>query len=79
MVRLLAPGAHVVLSGLLTAHANAALAAYRVHGLVLKRRVVLDGWATLVPTVRDGVAGVRFIEAVVESSRSGGAWVKAGV
>jgi predicted dehydrogenase len=37
-----------------------------------------DRGATLVPTVRDGVAGVRFIEAVVESSRNGGAWVKAG-
>jgi len=32
-----------------------------------------------VPTVRDGVAGVKFIEAVVESSRRNGAWVKAGV
>lgn len=29
------------------------------------------------PTVRDGVAGVKFIEAVVESSRKNGAWVKA--
>ncbi|HEX6013043.1 MAG TPA: Gfo/Idh/MocA family oxidoreductase [Geminicoccaceae bacterium] len=37
-----------------------------------------DPGATLVPTVRDGLAGVRFIEAVVESSRNGGAWVKAG-
>src|SRR5581483_5073211 len=32
---LLAPGAQVVLSGLLPAQANAALAAYRAHGLVL--------------------------------------------
>ena len=46
--RLLAPGARVVLSGLLPAQANAALAAYRAHGLVLVRRLVLDGWATLV-------------------------------
>ena len=36
-----------------------------------------DPAATLVPTVRDGVAGVKFIEAVVESSRKNGAWVKA--
>jgi ribosomal protein L11 methyltransferase len=43
-----APGAFVVLSGLLPAQANAALAAYRVHGLVLVRRIPLDGWATLV-------------------------------
>lgn len=38
-----------------------------------------DPAATLVPTVQDGVAGVRFIEAVVESSRKNGAWVGAGL
>jgi ribosomal protein L11 methyltransferase len=43
-----APGAFVVLSGLLPAQANAALAAYRAHGLVLMQRIGLDGWATLV-------------------------------
>jgi len=43
-----APGAVVVLSGLLPQQANAALAAYRAHGLVLRRRILLDGWATLV-------------------------------
>ena len=37
-----------------------------------------DAQASLVPTVEDGVAGVRFIEAVVESSRKNGAWVKVG-
>ncbi len=37
-----------------------------------------DPDAMLVPTVRDGVAGVKFIEAVVESSRKNGAWVRAG-
>jgi predicted dehydrogenase len=36
-----------------------------------------DPAATLVPTVRDGVAGVKFIEAVVESSRKNGAWTGA--
>jgi ribosomal protein L11 methyltransferase len=45
---MVAPGAFVVLSGLLPAQANAALAAYRAHGLVLVRRIPLDGWATLV-------------------------------
>jgi ribosomal protein L11 methyltransferase len=44
----LKPGARVVLSGLLAAHANAALAAYRAQGLVLERRIKLDGWVTLV-------------------------------
>ena len=48
MAALLAPGACVVLSGLLVAHANAALSAYRAQGLVLVRRIVLDGWVTLV-------------------------------
>ena len=48
MARLLAPGARVVLSGLLTSQASAALAAYRREGLALERRVVLDGWSTLV-------------------------------
>jgi ribosomal protein L11 methyltransferase len=48
MARLLAPGARVVLSGLLTAQASAALATYRHEGLALEYRVVLDGWSTLV-------------------------------
>jgi ribosomal protein L11 methyltransferase len=43
-----APGGFVVLSGLLPEQANAALTAYRAHGLVLVRRIRLDGWATLV-------------------------------
>lgn len=34
-----------------------------------------DPQARLVPTVRDGVRGVRFIHAAVESSRQGAAWV----
>jgi ribosomal protein L11 methyltransferase len=45
---LVAPGAFVVLSGLLPSQANAALAAYRAHGLVLERRIPLEGWMTLV-------------------------------
>ena len=48
LARLAAPGARVVLSGLLPAQANAALAAYRAQGLALERRILLDGWATLV-------------------------------
>jgi ribosomal protein L11 methyltransferase len=46
--RRLKPGARVVLSGLLPAHANAALSAYRAQGLALERRIVRDGWVTLV-------------------------------
>jgi ribosomal protein L11 methyltransferase len=47
MVRLLAPGAHVILSGLLNSHAHTALMAYRAQGLVLERRIRLEGWTTL--------------------------------
>ena len=46
--RLAAPGARIVLSGLLPAHANAALAIYRAQGLALERRILRDGWATLI-------------------------------
>jgi ribosomal protein L11 methyltransferase len=46
--RLAAPGARVVLSGLLPGHVNAILAIYRAQGLVLEKRIVLDGWVTLV-------------------------------
>jgi len=35
--------------------------------------------ATRYPTVQDGVAGVKFIAAVVESSRRGGVWVSASL
>src|SRR6516165_2465350 len=47
MARLVAPNGQVVLSGLLTAQAGAALASYRARGLALVRRVTLAGWATL--------------------------------
>jgi len=43
---ILAPGGRIVLSGILNAQANAALAAYRP--LQLERRTTLDGWTTLV-------------------------------
>lgn len=46
--KLAAPGARIVLSGLLPSHANAALAIYQAQGLALERRVTIDGWVTLV-------------------------------
>jgi ribosomal protein L11 methyltransferase len=46
LTRATAPGARVILSGLLRSQANAVIAAY--HGLALERRIALDGWATLV-------------------------------
>jgi ribosomal protein L11 methyltransferase len=44
--RFIAPGGRIILSGILTSQANAALLAYRP--LVLERRIDLDGWTTLV-------------------------------
>lgn len=43
----LAPGAMVILSGLLPEHANGVIAAYRAIGLVLKKRITLEGWTSL--------------------------------
>ena len=40
------PNARMVISGVLAAQANAALAAYRSQGLVLERSFALDGWFT---------------------------------
>jgi ribosomal protein L11 methyltransferase len=51
LVRLVAPGGRIVLSGLLTSQAIAARAAY--HALALERRIDLEGWTTLVLTRRN--------------------------
>jgi ribosomal protein L11 methyltransferase len=53
--KLTAPGSRIVLSGLLRAQANAALAAYRTFAL--ERRIDLDGWTTLVLARRAGRGG----------------------
>ncbi len=46
--RLLAPGGHIVLSGLLPGDAAAALSAYGAQGLRFQRRIALEGWVTFV-------------------------------
>jgi ribosomal protein L11 methyltransferase len=48
IARNLAPGGQVVLSGLLRGQAVAALAPYIARGLMLKERIPLEGWMTLV-------------------------------
>ncbi|MGH7069187.1 MAG: 50S ribosomal protein L11 methyltransferase, partial [Acetobacteraceae bacterium] len=48
LARHLAPGGFAVLSGLTDRQAPMVLAAHRRHGLVLARRITLDGWTTLV-------------------------------
>lgn len=47
MARHLTPGATVILSGLLPGQASAVIAAYRAQGLILRRRIVIDGWCSL--------------------------------
>lgn len=54
LARQLMPNARVVLSGILAAQANAAVAAYRSQGLVLERSFALDGWVTLLMTAASG-------------------------
>ena len=48
LARLVARNGQIVLSGLLLSQATPALASYRARGLVLRRRIWLEGWATLV-------------------------------
>jgi ribosomal protein L11 methyltransferase len=48
IARNLSPGGQVVLSGLLRGQAVAALAPYIARGLMLKERIPLEGWMTLV-------------------------------
>ena len=48
LARRIRPGGHVVLSGLLRADENEALAAYRAQGLVLGTRLPQGDWVTLV-------------------------------
>ena len=47
MSRHLAPGALVVLSGLLTPQVGSVIAAYRARGLVPLRHLAIDGWSSL--------------------------------
>ena len=48
IARVLAPGGRVILSGLLTTQAPAAITAYRMQGLELAASIPLDEWITLV-------------------------------
>ena len=45
---LLARRGHLILSGLLPAHANGVSSAYRQQGIVLESRLLVDGWVTLI-------------------------------
>jgi ribosomal protein L11 methyltransferase len=43
----LAPGARVILSGLLSPQAASVIAAYRARGLILERHIRIEGWSSL--------------------------------
>ncbi|MET0221802.1 MAG: 50S ribosomal protein L11 methyltransferase [Tardiphaga sp.] len=46
----LAPSAHVILSGLLTAQSRGVIAAYRARGLVPVKHIRIEGWSSLLLT-----------------------------
>jgi ribosomal protein L11 methyltransferase len=48
MARALQPGGLAILSGLTCDQAPALVARYRTFGFVLEKRIILDGWATLI-------------------------------
>jgi ribosomal protein L11 methyltransferase len=54
LARALAPGGVAILSGLLARQEAFVRAAHRPLGLVLERRIAIDGWHTLVLRRRDG-------------------------
>ncbi len=54
LARVLAPGGRAVLSGLLGRQEPIVLAPHRGLGIVLERRLVIDGWSTLVLRARNG-------------------------
>jgi ribosomal protein L11 methyltransferase len=47
MARLVRPGGYVILSGLTEAQAPALTARYGAQGFILEKRILLNGWATL--------------------------------
>jgi len=48
LAQCLASGGRIILSGLLPTHANSVLFAYGAQQFVLERRMIVDGWVTLV-------------------------------
>jgi ribosomal protein L11 methyltransferase len=56
LARAISPGGAAVLAGLLKRQEALVLAAHRAQGLDLQRRLVIDGWSTLVLRSRQPVA-----------------------
>ncbi len=56
MARRVRPGGTAILSGLTCTQARGIEARTRAHGFILKKRIILDGWTTLLLTRRSGRA-----------------------
>ena len=69
LARALAPGGRAVLSGLLCRQEPIVLAPHRGLGIVLERRIVIDGWSTLI--LRAGSIREMTMGAAVPIYRSG--------
>lgn len=69
LARTLAPGGRAVLSGLLRRQEPIVLAPHRGLGIALERRIVIDGWSSLI--VRTGAGSNAKMGAAAPSYRSG--------
>jgi ribosomal protein L11 methyltransferase len=54
LARRIAPGGRAILSGLTNAQARGIEARYAAHGFIREKRIILDGWTTLVIIRRSG-------------------------
>jgi len=54
--RHIVPRGRAILSGLTSEQASSTEARYRAHGFILEKRIILDGWTTLVIVRRNGQA-----------------------
>jgi ribosomal protein L11 methyltransferase len=56
LARHIVPRGRAILSGLTSEQASSTEARYRAHGFILEKRIILDGWTTLVIVRRNGQA-----------------------
>jgi ribosomal protein L11 methyltransferase len=54
LARRIAARGRAILSGLTTAQARSIEARYAAHGFILEKRIILEGWTTLVIIRRSG-------------------------
>jgi len=56
LARHIVPRGRAILSGLTSGQASSTEARYRAHGFILEKRIILDGWTTLVIVRGNGQA-----------------------